>query len=146
MKLTKALKEKNRLVGEINRIKQLISRENSRDVKSSSTVDASKLWEDLALTTDKLVALKTAIFKANVGIYGSIVRMSELKDRMYWIPSVSTNNEKTERPYGEHILVTEFKACKTREDIDNMQKELQDEIAKLQDEVDEYNAKTMVEV
>lgn len=146
MKLSKALKEKNRLVGEINRIKQLISRENSRDVKSSSKVDVDKLWLDLNLTTNKLVTIKAAIFKANVGIYANIVSMGELKDRIYWMASVNTNNEKSERPYGEHILTTEYKACKTQEDIDNMTKAMQDEIARLQDEIDEYNATTMIEV
>lgn len=146
MKLAKALKEKNRLAGEINRLRQLIARENSRNVKSSSTVDVSKLWNEMIETTEKLISLKAAIFKQNTGIYSKIVRMAELKGRAAWVVGLNTNNEKTEQLYGERIIVTEFKAFKTREEVDNITKELQDEIAKLQDELDEYNATVTVDV
>ena len=66
MKLAKALKEKNRLVGEVKRLKDLIARENSRNVKSTSKVDCKQLWEDLDNATSLLIKIKTAIFKANV--------------------------------------------------------------------------------
>lgn len=160
MKLAKALKEKNRIAGEINRLKTLISRENSRDVKSSSTVDVSSLWIDLLNTTEKLIKVKTEIFKANVGIYDKIVRMAELKGRSSWLSTISTNNEKIENPYGTNIMVTEYKACMALnqnvnildlvrqfklEDVDRMTKDLQDEIAKLQDEIDEYNATVSID-
>jgi len=160
MKLAKALKEKNRIAGEINRLKTLISRENSRDVKSSSTVDVSSLWIDLLNTTEKLIKVKTEIFKANVGIYDKIVRMAELKGRSSWLFTINTNNEKIENPYGTNIMVTEYKACMALnqnvnildlvrqfklEDVDRMTKDLQDEIAKLQDEIDEYNATVSID-
>lgn len=147
MKLAKALKEKNRLAGEINRLRTLIDRENSRNVKSSSKVDVSKLWDEMITATDRLIALKTAIFKANAGIYEKIVRMAELKGKASWITTIPTNNEKTEENYGSgNIIVTEFKAWLTREDIDKMTKTLQDEISKLQDELDEYNATACIEI
>ena len=145
MKLSKALKEKNRIAGEINRLKTLISRENSRDVKSSSTVDVASLWINLLNTTEKLIKVKTEIFKANVGIYDKIVRMAELKGRSAWLSSINTNNEKIENPYGTNIMVTEYKACFKLEDVDRMTKDLQDEIAKLQDEIDEYNATVSID-
>jgi hypothetical protein len=142
MKLAKALKEKNRLAGEITRLKGLISRENSRNVKASSTVDVGALLTELQKVTDSLITLKTAIFKANAGIYEKIVRMAELKGKAAWLNTLNTNNERTEQAYGvsQIVLVTEFKAYLTREAIDDMTKELQDQIAKLQDELDEYNA------
>lgn len=146
MKLAKALKEKNRLAGEINRLKTLIQRENSRNVKSSSKVDCAKLWEEMVIATDRLIAIKTAIFKANEYIYYKIVRMAELKGRAAWINTIPTNNEKTQTPYGTHIIETEMKAWKTREDIDAMTVELQNEIAKLQDDLDEYNATYIINV
>ena len=160
MKLAKALKEKNRIAGEINRLKTLISRENSRDVKSSSTVDVASLWINLLNTTEKLIKVKTEIFKANVGIYDKIVRMAELKGRSSWLFTINTNNEKIENPYGTNIMVTEYKACMALnqnvnildlvrqfklEDVDRMTKDLQDEIAKLQDEIDEYNATVSID-
>lgn len=147
MKLAKALKEKNRLVGEINRLKELIQRENSRNVKSKSTVDVGKLWEELDATSNKLVALKTAIFKANVGIYDKIVRMAELKGLAAWVVGISTDDETHEQPtYGGNSIVTEMKAHFNREAVDGIVKKFQDEIAKLQDEVDEYNATVTIEI
>jgi len=147
MKLAKALKEKNRLAGEVNRLKNLICRENSRNVNSKSQVDVSKLWEEMVTVTDKLVAVKTAIFRANVGIYDKIVRIGELKGRAAWIVTIPTNNEKTEQPnYGGGVIVTEMKAWMTQESVDSTTKQLQDEIAKLQDEIDEYNATVTVEI
>lgn len=146
MKLAKALKEKNRLAGEVNRLHELIARENSRNVKSSSTVDVGAVWVELQNAKEKLIAIKTAIFKANVGIYEKIVRMAELKGEASWLSDLNTNNEKEERPYGVGMIVTENKAHFKREDVDKMTKDLQDTIAKLQDELDEYNATVTVEV
>jgi hypothetical protein len=43
MKLAAALKEKNRLIGYINSQKEILARENSRYVKSTSKVDQEKI-------------------------------------------------------------------------------------------------------
>jgi hypothetical protein len=147
MKLAKALKEKNRLAGEIARLKTLIQRENSRNTKSTSKIDVGQLWIELDAATEKLIALKTEIFKANAGIYDRIVRMAELKGKALWLTGLNTRNETVEQPYGVGtILTTEFKAHFKQEDIDRMTKELQDGIAKLQDELDEYNATVNIQV
>ena len=72
MKLAKALKEKNRLVGEIVRLKSIIERENSRIEKSTSKVDRDDLWERLALATESLIGIKAAIFTANAKVYDKL--------------------------------------------------------------------------
>jgi len=147
MKLSKALKEKNRLAGEVNRLKTLIARENSRSITSKSTVDVGSLWTDMLQTTCGLIKIKTAIFKANTGIYDKIVRMAELKGRAAWIVGISTDDEKHEQPnYGASTIVTENKAHFNREAVDKIAKELQDDIAKLQDDIDEYNATVTIEI
>ena len=148
MKLAKALKEKNRLVGEINRIKNIICRENSRNVKSSSKVDRNALWNELAHTTGRLIAIKAAIFKANAGIYEKIVMMAELKSKIGWISSLNTTNGVIEQPNyrGEGVISDTFDAFIKQEDVDQMISEIQNEIAALQDEIDEYNATVTIEV
>ena len=140
MKLAKALKEKNRLVGEVNRLKTLFARENSRNVKASSKIDAEKVWNEMVEASHKLIVIKAAIFKANTGIYEKIVRMGELKALAVWLPTVDTNNEKVENSYGTIATVTEHKAWMTQEGVDNQIVAFQKEIAELQDAVDEYNA------
>jgi len=141
MKLAKALKEKNRLVGEVNRLKGLIQRENSRDVKSTSKVDVALLWDALTNATTNLIAIKTAIFKANIGIYDKIVRMGELKAKAEWIKTLDTRDGIVEdnAHYGNPI-VREYKAYLNTEAIDDLTVQLQEEIVVLQDEIDEYNA------
>ena len=148
MKLAKALKEKNRLAGDICRIKSLIQRENSRNIASTSKTDRAKLWEELAKTMTSLIAVKTAIFKANVGIYEKIVLMSELKIKAQWITSLNTADGAIESPNfnGEGVIVTTYDAHIKQADIDQMTVDLQNEIVALQDEIDEYNATVTIEV
>jgi hypothetical protein len=148
MKLAKALKEKNRLVGDICRIKNLIQRENSRNVKSTAKTDRAALWKELADTTGRLVALKAAIFRANAGIYEKIVMMAELKSKATWITSLNTTDGVIETPnyHGEGVTTETFDAFLKQEDIDKMTVDLQTAIADLQDEIDEYNATVTVEV
>ena len=147
MKLAKALKEKNRLVGEVRRLKDLIQRENSRIATSTSKIDCNKLWIDLDDAINKLVNIKTAIFNANSGIYGKIARMGELKSKADWIKTISTLDGPEELPtFRAEPIKTEHRAFKKQEDIDNMTVAIQNEIAKLQDELDEYNATVNVAV
>ena len=58
MKLSKALKEKNRLAGEVARLKTIIQRENSRDTKSTSTVDVAATWTKFQEATEALILIK----------------------------------------------------------------------------------------
>ena len=148
MKLTKALKEKNRLVGEIKRLKDLIQRENSRNVKSTSKVDCKQLWTDLDNAIDNLVKIKTAIFKANAGIYQKIVTMGELKSKVEWIKTLNTKDgvEEVSNYRAETIKTEQFVAYVKQEGIDNFIVSLQSSIASLQDDLDEYNATVNVDL
>jgi len=145
MKLAKALKEKNRLVGEVNRLKAIFTRENSRNAKASSKVDAGVVWMELQEATNKLISIKANIFKANSGIYSKIVRIGELKNMASWLPMLNTNNETSERWNGAAMEKIEMKAWMTLEDVDKQVVLFQKEIADLQDAIDEYNATVEVE-
>lgn len=141
MKLAKALKEKNRLVGEINRLRNIIARENSRESRNTSKVDVATVSKDLDKAMASLAAIKTAIAKANVGIYEAIETMAEKKSHIQWLSGLNTQDGIVEQPgYGGTIIKQEFKAFLKKEDIDSITKQYQDEIAALQDQIDEYNA------
>lgn len=147
MKLAKALKEKNRLVGELARLKAIILRENSRSEKSTSKIDRKKIWDDYTIVTAHLVAIKTAIFKANAGIYHTIAAIGEAKSLAEWIKVIDVQDGLVETPSfrGEPTKNT-FTAYLKQEDIDTMTAKLQDQIAAFQDELDTYNATVDVEV
>ncbi len=145
MKLSKALKEKNRLVGEVNRLRAIISRENSRESRNTSKVDVGATIAELTSTVERLSKLKTAIAKANVGIYEAIEKMSELKSHATWIATLDTRDGAEETSgYGSVVIKKEYTAHVKKEDIDKLTKEIQDQLGVLQDKVDEYNATTEV--
>lgn len=150
VKLARALKEKNRLVGEVNRLKKLFERENSRTEDTKSTIDRQKVWDDLAAATDKLIKTKGAIYYANAGIYEKIIRMGELKSLAQWIEVVPNSEDSQQVPMrGENgIVYKEVKrtAFLNQERADNKVVETQNEIAALQDDIDEWNATVTVEI
>jgi hypothetical protein len=148
MKLAKALKEKNRLGGEVKRLKDLIQRENSKNIKSTSKVDCDKLWKDLESTTDQLIKIKTAIFKANAGIYGKITTIGELKSKVEWIKSLNTKDGVEDVPNyrGESTKTEQYVAFVKQSDVDEMIVNIQESITSLQDDLDAYNATTEIEL
>jgi hypothetical protein len=148
MKLAKALKEKNRLVGEIVRIKSIIERDNSRNVKSPAKTDCATLWVELNDTVQKLTNIKTAIFKANIGIYSKIVTMGELKAKAQWIKTLNTKDgaEEVSNYRNDSTKTEHYVAHVKQEDVDRLTIEIQAQIVELQDELDEYNATVNIEV
>jgi hypothetical protein len=148
MKLAKALKEKNRLGGEVKRLKDLIQRENSKNVKSTSKVDCAKLWADLEETVRKLINIKTAIFKANAGIYNKITTIGEYKSKVEWIKSLNTKDGVEDVPNyrGESTKTEQYVAFVKQEEVDQMIVNIQESIAMLQDDLDAYNATTEIEL
>lgn len=148
MKLAKALKEKNRLVGDIKRLQAILQRENSRLSTSTSKVDLAEVVQSLADQTEKLIKLKSAIFAANVGIYKKILRMGELKAHIAFLASLDTRDgEFFGNPYGSGTSLPETrKAYYKTEDIDGVTLDFQNKIAQLQDEIDEYNGITDVAI
>ena len=150
VKLARALKEKNRLVGEVNRLKKLFERENSRLEDSKSTIDRQKVWDDLSTAMDKLIQVKASIFLANAGIYEKIIRMGELKSLAQWVPCIPNSEDSQQTPVrdGNGISYKEVKrnAFLNQERTDDKVVEMQNLIASLQDEIDEFNATVTVEI
>jgi len=142
MKLNQALKQKNRLAGDLVRQQQILQRENARRSDSVSKVDRAKVWENILAISDKLGELKAKIAVANVGIYSKLERMAELKSRIAYV----TGLHKRE---GEEITFEGLQREKVsytwsseinQERADALVAQLEAQIAQLQDEVDEYNA------
>ena len=65
--LAQALKEKNRLVGEIANLWKLVQSENSCWEPQSRSIDIRETLATIELYTAKLIELKTKIGKANHG-------------------------------------------------------------------------------
>ena len=153
MKLAKALKVKNRLVGELNQLKMELQRENSRRNDNPSKVDCKTLYIEIETKRDDLISLKAAICSANAGssnkeagIYQKIDKMSELKSFINFLAGLPKREgeELTLIGANREKLTYQWTAFINQERADAITKELQLEINRLQDEVDEYNAVTDV--
>ena len=151
MKLVKALKVKNRLVGEVNRLQGILERENSKEKGSYSQVDVSVIDTQLSVTVGKLVAVKSAITVANIGIYNKICEMEELKNQKSFIMRLDTTHGTVKESgsgfaSSDKLIVREYTAHLRQENVDERVIELQTQIETLQDEIDEYNATTNVDL
>lgn len=86
LNLAQALKRKNRLAGEIARLKPIVKRENSRKESTPARADVRGTYTTMVETARQLAALKGAISTANAaatepgrGIYGKLNLQAELR-------------------------------------------------------------------
>lgn len=98
--LAKALKMKNRLKGEIDRLSGDVERyaRQPKDRDPNLRVDAAELWEERSDLVDRLIMLKTAIAKANGPILWDIFTVSELKAEIALLRSLDPAS--LEQSYG----------------------------------------------
>ena len=146
IKLAQALKEKNRIASEIQRLWGLITRENSKREDLTPLIDVAKTYEQVQLYTEKLIELKTKIGLANAGILERIYRMEECKSKLSRLAMMDTDDS-TEI---QRLTDTQYRELKLNVVFDKIQvlamrEELQQECNCLQDELDEYNATTTIE-
>jgi hypothetical protein len=150
VKLFKALKIKNRLASELQKEKSIAQRENSWDTSRPSVLDHDKVWNNIDCLTEKLIAVKTAIAKANIGIYHNIETMSELKGQISELRALDVKRgayKESSGGWGDKTTVERHFQCYLGQGrVDEITSSLQSRIDSLQDEIDEYNATTDVEI
>jgi uncharacterized small protein (DUF1192 family) len=147
MNLSQALKQKNRLAGELVRQQQILQRENARRSDSVSKVDRNAVYTKILEISDELGELKGKITQANVNIYPALERMAELKARISFLQGL-------EKREGEEVVFVgrdqeqvkyQWNSFINQEKCDETVAEVQEQINDLQDEVDAFNATTEVE-
>lgn len=161
MTIARALKEKNRIVGKINTVRATVMRENAKSgvfatdsdiseadmvkaVDSKRRTDVKALEAEWKALEERLVAVKTAIQKANVGAIETLVRLQEAKSHLAQLDSWRGGEP------GCAIIGNGSTCCTTvalDPDYEAIEKEkYTDLVNKLQDEIDEYNAVTTAEI
>jgi len=145
--LAKALKLKNSIIRELNSLKSILARENSRLSTSTSTVDRESIWSQIREKTSHLVLLKSKITTANIGIYPVLAEMEETKSIISYIQTLNTQDglEKT-FDYHRNEVMNEYNAYIKRSQVDEMVASYQKTLENLQDQVDTYNATTQIEL
>jgi len=140
MNIKQALKEKSRIVRKIDALYQIIINYNSLEAGTPRRYVIMEALDEVAELTEQLVALKTKIHRANMPVYDKIFQMSELKSAIKRLREMSVSEGKQVRAFtttGENLEV-EVDALKRDSIITTMQ----DEVDKLQDELDIHNAVT----
>ena len=140
MKLAKALKQKNKLAGEVAQLKELLTQQNSRSTKQKFDYNNQEVLTNLRAKIDELVATKAAIGAANAEVYPKIFRLAELKGLVTVLKGLSTK----EGVYAESLgyaqsVEVEYVAQIKKAEADRLVEELEKEIQELQDALDEFN-------
>ena len=139
--LAKALKEKNRLAGQVKELQGLIKAHNSYKDGSNRPFDVEVLMNTMEGKVRSLISLKAAIQKGNAGIQESLTELAEYKSFIQFLRDMpTTEGEQNVNRYGDtdktEKYIAVFGAAILRETI--LEKE--EEIVRLQDSIDEYNA------
>jgi hypothetical protein len=146
MNLAQALKQKNRLAGEIARQQVILQRENARRSDSVSKVDRSAVLDKILALSVELGTLKAKIAAANIGIYAALERMAELKSLTSFYQGLPKREGEEVQFVGrdDEKLTYTWNSFVTQTDCDNRIAELQEQINALQDQVDTFNATTSI--
>ena len=160
MNLSKALKLKNRLAGEISRLRGLVSSYNSIERvggQGERECDIDVLISDLKDRQEQIVKVKTSIAICNSG--GDIEKLketntfriyllAELKGEIEFLKGLNTiHGVKLESHFGSENPIQRTYSSKIRDkDVTEAVITIQRTIDKIQDEMDEFNASTDVSV
>lgn len=141
MNIAKALKEKKKISREIGKLKELISNNNSYTLPNVPKFDVLKLEQDLMVKTTELIELKDKVAKANVSINEKIYEMAELKGLVNFYKCINTRECIT---YDINRNETVTKATFGEIYVNKMVTNLEEEIQKLQDDIDYFNQTTEI--
>lgn len=144
MTIKQALKLKNKLVKEITEETQKMYQYNSVEEGSTRPYSSKESLENVVRLTNNLVTLKNAIHKANGPVYEKIFRLSELKSLVSKFKQIDCTEGKVELYRRSETIMVKSSEISVVE-RDNTVKKFEEEIEKLQDELDTHNAVTTIE-
>ena len=150
--IAKGLNLKNKLVGEKVRLFGLFRATNSHRDDQKVNYDPQQLLAEYEATVEKLIAVKTAIAKANVVIYDKIYRIAELKSKIHELRQVPTNDKDEEQERyvrgkdEPEVKIIKHVAYLNDVAMDAKVKALEAEIESLQDVVTAFNHTQTIEI
>lgn len=142
--LAKALKERSRLAGKLKRNFELINKENSMISGSQRSFDLNKVHQECFQLHNRLILIKKIIAKANAPIAEKLVEMDELKSMICYLRNVKTTIGWQQQGYSAEKVC--FDAVLGSAELTAEADQLQKRAEQLQDELDDFNALTKVEI
>lgn len=141
--LCRALKLKNRLASRLSRLDSLIVGHNST-VRDFSEFDVRQLYTRRMLLAEQLVELKVQISEANRPIQKQIFEAAECKSACTMLGRIDTKHGPHAEGFGQNLQ--EFAAQFRKTDINRETRKIENEIDRLQDELDQFNYQTKISV
>lgn len=142
--LAKALKERSRLAGKLKRNFELINKENSMITGSRRSFDLHALHEECNQIFQRLIQIKKIIAKANAPIAEKLVEMDEIKSMIANLRGIDTTIGFHRNGYNAETVCYDVVLGKA--ELTAEMEELQKHGEAIQDELDEFNALTKVEI
>jgi hypothetical protein len=145
MTVKQALKQKNKLVQELNELTLRLHKNNSVVEGNTRAYSSIETLKEIYSKVDELTAIKTQIHKANVEVYDKIFLLSELKSIVKQLKGLDCSEGVTEDYYSRRNETQTIKNAEIGEVQRDMEvKFLEARIEELQDELDLHNATTML--
>lgn len=141
MNLIKALKTKKKLINETQKAFKKVNENNTYLEDETKPYNASTEFEKYLTLTNELIDLKVKIHLANAPIYPKIFRLSELKNIVSQLKYLNVRESKTVRADGTPIVTL---ASINLLERDSLIEKYEAEIEQLQEEIEEFNAKTKI--
>ena len=144
--IARALKEKNRVAGRLAKARELVGRENSKDKNVPRGIDVSETYALAKTLRDRLISIKSAISEANSPIVSKIIELDEVKSEISYLNGLDVKEGKfVSGSYGTRIE-TDLDAVIRQPQVLDEVTALQARADRLQDELDEFNAATKIEI
>ena len=145
MNVKKALKEKNRLVKEIQELYGRLAQYNSVEVGNTRPYSPKQMMEEINQKSNELVELKTKIHKANTPVYDKIFRLSELKSTIARLKSLDCTEGVSTDYYSRNRENPPVKTAEISVVVrDEMIKHMESDIELIQDILDNHNQNTEI--
>ena len=145
MTIRKALQHKKTLTGEIAKLKSIIEKFNSQE-NVNKHINLEKVHAEFEAKVSELIALKTAITQANVGIYGAIVEADEVKAKIAFYEALNTTDSILRRNQDGTISTITLFVHMDYSMVENKVKELKERLLELLDKIDHFNSNNMISV
>ena len=139
--LAKAFKERSRLNKKIHDALELVRDENSIAEGGVRSVDVRQKFMEFMVLSNKMIFLKQAINRASAGIADKLVEIVEFKELRSRLLAIPAHDGRQKTFPEEYVLTAEIKKGQLLAEAEG----LQERIDALQDEIDDFNARTYVE-
>ena len=140
MKVSRALKLKNKLAGEVAHFKAFLLAQNARPVKQPFDYNNAEVLANLRARLHELVKVKTAIAVVNSAIYEKIFQLAELKGPIAKLNELDTRQGIiVDHDHYRERAEVEYVAQIKKVEVDRLVAELQGQIQSIQEELDEFN-------